>query len=65
MSPGRSGQGNNPGRGGAGGGRGGRNVPGPGGTCVCPQCGEETAHQRGVPCYQQKCPECGANMVRK
>ncbi len=37
---------------------------GQGGTCVCPKCGFSVAHQRGVPCYQIKCPECGAVMTR-
>jgi hypothetical protein len=51
------------GRGGSAGGRGGG--AGPGGTCVCPNCGRETAHQRGTPCTSQKCPNCGQAMVRK
>ena len=38
---------------------------GPGGDCVCPSCGHKTPHQRGVPCVQAKCPECGTNMVRE
>ncbi|RLB00963.1 MAG: hypothetical protein DRG83_10810 [Deltaproteobacteria bacterium] len=38
---------------------------GPGGTCVCPACGEKVPHQRGVPCPQVKCPKCGASMVRE
>jgi len=37
---------------------------GPGGECVCPSCGATAPHQAGVPCYQQKCPKCGANMAR-
>ncbi|MBM4401667.1 MAG: DUF134 domain-containing protein [Candidatus Cloacimonetes bacterium] len=52
----------------AGGGRGRMGGPfaaGPGGTCVCTSCGHEVPHQAGVPCYQQKCPKCGAAMVRK
>ncbi len=55
------------GRGGAGGGRMGGNRPGagPSGYCVCPSCGAKVAHTRGVPCYQQKCPKCGSQMVRK
>ncbi|MBN1376393.1 MAG: hypothetical protein JXA01_09585 [Dehalococcoidia bacterium] len=51
---------------GAGGGRMGGNRPGagPGGDCVCPQCGEKVAHQAGTPCYNIKCPKCGTAMVR-
>lgn len=38
---------------------------GPGGKCVCPQCGKEAPHQRGAPCYQTRCSECGTPMIRK
>jgi hypothetical protein len=38
---------------------------GPGGNCVCPQCGAKEPHQRGVPCPQRKCPKCGAAMTRE
>ncbi len=37
---------------------------GPAGECVCPKCGYKALHQRGVPCYQQKCPKCGTLMTR-
>jgi hypothetical protein len=39
---------------------------GPGGECVCtnPGCGTKASHQRGVPCYQMKCPKCGSPMTR-
>ena len=37
---------------------------GPGGYCICPSCGYKVPHQRGVPCYQTKCPRCGAAMTR-
>lgn len=33
--------------------------------CVCPKCGTEIAHERGVPCSQSKCPKCGADLVGK
>ena len=38
---------------------------GPSGFCVCPKCGEKTPHQRGIPCYQIKCPKCGTQMTRE
>jgi len=38
---------------------------GPGGVCVCPQCGYEETHTIGEPCYNLRCPECGAQMERK
>jgi len=37
---------------------------GPGGECVCPSCGTKASHQRGVPCYEHKCPKCGQAMTR-
>jgi len=45
-------------------GRGGGFAFGPGGECVCPQCGKTADHHRGVPCYTTACPECGAAMMR-
>ncbi len=38
---------------------------GAGGNCVCPSCGTKVPHQRGVPCYNTKCPKCGAGLVRE
>ncbi|MGV9171327.1 MAG: hypothetical protein ACOC44_14685 [Promethearchaeia archaeon] len=58
------GRGNAPQRGGRGR-QGGPKAAGPGGECVCPQCGEVVQHQVGVPCNQQNCPKCGARMVRR
>ena len=61
------GQGRGSGRGmgqGRGRGQGGGYGLGPGGECVCPNCGYEAAHQVGVPCYNQKCPKCGSMMTR-
>ena len=45
--------------------RGGGYGAGPGGTCVCPGCGEKAAHQMGIPCYDMKCPKCGTVMTRE
>jgi hypothetical protein len=62
------GTGRGTGRGGArpgGRGRGGVSGAGPGGNCVCPNCGTKAAHQLRVPCYEQKCPNCGAVMTRR
>ena len=53
------------GGGGGGGGTGGTKAgAGPGGGCICPSCGHKAPHQVGQPCYQSKCPKCGAQMVR-
>ena len=59
---------------GAGGGRGrgqgpgrmgGSQATGPGGYCLCPDCGKKTKHEAGKPCFEQKCPKCGAAMIRE
>lgn len=31
--------------------------------CVCPECNYKTKHERGTPCNEMKCPECGASMT--
>lgn len=46
-------------------GYGGGGQSGPDGECVCPACGATAPHQRGVPCSNQTCPNCGARMTRK
>lgn len=51
------------------GGRGGRSAEsGPAeayGACVCPQCGFQEPHERGIPCMEKKCGQCGAVMTRQ
>lgn len=51
---------------GRGGGRGrmGGFALGPGGNCVCPNCGKTAPHRQGAPCNQMTCPSCGARMTR-
>jgi len=66
MGSGRGGGGRGQGRGqGRGGGRmGGPVAGGPGGSCICPNCGEKTLHTPGQPCNQTVCPKCGEKMTR-
>lgn len=35
---------------------------GPAGHCICSSCGVCVPHQAGVPCFEQKCPQCGGAM---
>ena len=64
MGNGPIGGGRRGGRGrGAGQGRGGV-FAGPGGSCVCPNCGTVIPHQVGIACTSQQCPKCGTAMVR-
>jgi hypothetical protein len=42
-----------------------RHDMGSGGECVCPKCGEKVPHTRGVPCQEERCPACGAKMLRE
>lgn len=34
------------------------------GICLCPSCGKNMPHERGNPCFEIKCPECGTAMTR-
>jgi hypothetical protein len=59
---GMGGGGQGAGRGQKGGNRAGK---GPGGFCLCPNCGEKVNHQVGKPCYEMLCPKCGALLIRE
>ncbi|MDY0270016.1 NifB/NifX family molybdenum-iron cluster-binding protein [Trichloromonas sp.] len=59
------GQGQGQGQGIAGRGRqGGALGAGPSGFCLCPKCGHRQAHDRGRPCVEQLCPDCGTALIR-
>ena len=53
------GQGRGPGR------LGGRKAAGPGGNCICPNCGHKAPHKVGQPCFEIACPKCGTEMTRE
>jgi ribosomal protein S27AE len=38
---------------------------GSGGNCVCGRCGYVKPHVSGVPCKEERCPKCGAVMLRE
>lgn len=38
---------------------------GPGGNCICPNCGHKETHLVGQPCNQKTCPKCGMKMTRQ
>ncbi|MHC4123814.1 MAG: trypsin-like peptidase domain-containing protein [Planctomycetota bacterium] len=38
---------------------------GPGGFLVCPNCGTQVPHQRGIPASTVNCPSCGTQMMRQ
>jgi hypothetical protein len=53
------GRGRGPGR------MGGPKAAGPGGDCICPNCGHKAPHRAGQPCYEVNCPKCGTQMTRE
>jgi hypothetical protein len=65
----RGGTGSGGGQGGSSGGRcrGGGAGAGTGASnsCICPACGTKSPHERGIPCMQVNCPQCGKPMVRE
>lgn len=35
------------------------------GRCVCLKCGFSATKKRGIPCMEEKCPHCGAVLLRE
>lgn len=38
---------------------------GKGGHCICPKCGNRLPHRNSIPCRDERCPDCGAKMLRE
>ncbi len=38
---------------------------GPSGLCVCVKCNYSSQKKRGIPCMEEKCPNCGATLLRQ
>ena len=32
-------------------------------TCKCPSCGKEYPHERGIPCSEKTCSDCGVPLT--
>jgi predicted RNA-binding Zn-ribbon protein involved in translation (DUF1610 family) len=32
---------------------------------LCTKCGYREPHERGFPCMQKKCPQCGSTLIRE
>ncbi|MGD8439620.1 MAG: hypothetical protein PVG53_03730 [Holophagae bacterium] len=60
-----SGQGRGGAQGGPGAGRGRGGGMGAGGACLCPKCNRRFPHRQGVPCLDERCPECGSALIRE
>lgn len=61
--PGYGNKGGGGGRGGGGRGRGGG--MGAVGNCICVKCGYAAIKKPGIPCMQEKCPNCGGVLMRE
>ena len=33
--------------------------------CICIKCGHTSIKKRGIPCMEEKCPTCGAVLLRE
>jgi predicted amidophosphoribosyltransferase len=38
---------------------------GAGGFCICPKCETRLPHSDGVRCQDERCPKCGAKLLRE
>ncbi|MDI6846426.1 MAG: DUF134 domain-containing protein [Candidatus Saccharicenans sp.] len=38
---------------------------GPEGICFCPKCGFRKPHVAGLPCREERCPQCGSVLIRE
>lgn len=38
---------------------------GSGGSCICVACGKRLPHRPGIPCREERCPDCGKAMLRE
>lgn len=38
---------------------------GPEGYCICPKCGYKKVHTPGIPCREERCPNCGVALIRE
>lgn len=42
-----------------------RHEMGSGGQCICTKCDVKIPHRQGVLCQDERCPKCGAKMLRE
>ncbi len=61
----RGGRGGGRGKGSGPGRQGGSKAAGPGGNCICPDCGHKVAHTIGKPCYKSTCLKCSTPTTRE
>lgn len=38
---------------------------GPEGDCICPKCETRLPHREGIRCQDERCPRCGAKLLRE
>ncbi|MCW8933642.1 MAG: ferredoxin [Gammaproteobacteria bacterium] len=42
-----------------------RHEMGAGGQCICPKCSKKSIHHDGIPCQDERCPDCGVKLFRE